>query len=95
MMQRKHPGEAMTGAPGALPGEAIRPSHLDCRAAEWRRGVTATMRQTHAAGEKLFVDFAGETRNAAQTAISNSSGRQPFSSEKPRRYWLSHQYLSS
>ena len=27
----------------------------------WRRGVTATMRQTHAAGEKLFVDFAGDT----------------------------------
>ena len=26
---------------------------------EWRRGVSATMRQTHAAGEKLFVDFAG------------------------------------
>jgi hypothetical protein len=24
MMQRKHPGEAMTGAPGALPSEAIR-----------------------------------------------------------------------
>jgi len=24
MMQRKHPGEAMTGEPGALPGEAIR-----------------------------------------------------------------------
>lgn len=28
---------------------------------EWRRGVTATMRQTHTAGEKLFVDFAGDT----------------------------------
>jgi transposase len=28
---------------------------------EWRRGVTATMRQTHAAGEKLFVEFAGDT----------------------------------
>jgi hypothetical protein len=28
---------------------------------EWRHGITATMRQTHAAGEKLFVDFAGET----------------------------------
>ena len=28
---------------------------------EWRRGVTATLRQTHAAGEKLFVDFAGDT----------------------------------
>ncbi len=28
---------------------------------EWCRGVTATMRQTHAAGDKLFVDFAGDT----------------------------------
>jgi transposase len=27
----------------------------------WRRTVTATMRQTHVAGEKLFVDFAGDT----------------------------------
>jgi transposase len=27
----------------------------------WRRSVSATMRQTHAAGEKLFVDFAGDT----------------------------------
>jgi hypothetical protein len=26
MMQRKHPSEAMTGAPGALPSEAIRPA---------------------------------------------------------------------
>jgi hypothetical protein len=30
-----------------------------------------------------------------QTAISDSSRRHPWSSEKPRRYWLSHQYLSS
>jgi transposase len=28
---------------------------------EWRHGITATMRQTHTAGEKLFVDFAGDT----------------------------------
>lgn len=28
---------------------------------DWRRSVSATMRQTHAAGEKLFVDFAGDT----------------------------------
>jgi transposase len=28
---------------------------------EWRRKVSATMRQTHAAGDKLFVDFAGDT----------------------------------
>ena len=28
---------------------------------EWRRRVSATMRQTHVAGEKLFVDFAGVT----------------------------------
>ena len=31
------------------------------RYGEWRRRVTATMRQAHAAGEKLFVDFAGDT----------------------------------
>jgi transposase len=28
---------------------------------EWRHGITATMRQTQVAGEKLFVDFAGDT----------------------------------
>jgi len=28
---------------------------------EWRRSVSATMRQTHVAGDKLFVDFAGDT----------------------------------
>jgi len=28
---------------------------------EWRRSVSATMRQTHVAGEKLFVDYAGDT----------------------------------
>lgn len=28
---------------------------------DWRRGVSATMRQTHVAGEKLFVDYAGDT----------------------------------
>lgn len=28
---------------------------------EWRKGITATMRQPHVAGEKLFVDFAGDT----------------------------------
>ena len=27
----------------------------------WRQTVSATMRQTHGAGEKLFVDFAGDT----------------------------------
>ncbi len=27
----------------------------------WRRTVSATMRQTHVAGEKLFVDWAGDT----------------------------------
>ena len=28
---------------------------------EWRKTVSATMRQTHLAGEKLFVDYAGDT----------------------------------
>jgi hypothetical protein len=27
----------------------------------WRRTISATMRQTHVAGDKLFVDFAGDT----------------------------------
>ena len=27
----------------------------------WRRTISATMRQAHVAGEKLFVDFAGDT----------------------------------
>jgi transposase len=28
---------------------------------EWRKTITATMRQTHPAGAKLFVDYAGDT----------------------------------
>jgi transposase len=28
---------------------------------EWRKTISATMRQTHPAGEKLFVDYAGDT----------------------------------
>ena len=28
---------------------------------EWRKTLSATMRQTHPAGEKLFVDYAGDT----------------------------------
>ena len=28
---------------------------------EWRRTISATMRQAHGAGEKLFVDYAGDT----------------------------------
>lgn len=28
---------------------------------QWRRRLTATMRQTHAGGDKLFVDWAGDT----------------------------------
>ena len=28
---------------------------------EWRAGISPTMRQTHVAGERLFVDFAGQT----------------------------------
>lgn len=31
------------------------------RHSEWRKRISATMRQTHLAGEKLFVDWAGDT----------------------------------
>ena len=53
---------------------------------DWRRSVSATMRQTHAAGEKLFVDWAGDTvavfdptdrrRHGAPTSSSPRSGRR-------------------
>ena len=35
---------------------------------DWRKTVSATMRQTHAAGEKLFVDWAGDTVPVFDTA---------------------------
>jgi transposase len=52
-----------------LPWEEYRAEHPDgygysrfCDlSTDWRRGVSATMRQTHVAGEKLFVDYAGDT----------------------------------
>ena len=31
------------------------------RYSDWRKCITPTMRQTHLAGEKLFVDWAGDT----------------------------------
>jgi transposase len=34
----------------------------------WRRTVSATMRQTHLAGERLFVDWAGDTIGVADPA---------------------------
>ena len=39
MMQRKHPSEAMTGAPGALPGEAIRYSSRLSRYTRARKAI--------------------------------------------------------
>ena len=36
-------------------------SHFCERHREWLKTVSSTMRQTHAAGEKLFVDWAGDT----------------------------------
>jgi transposase/DNA replication protein DnaC len=36
-------------------------SHFCDLYGEWRKTILATMRQTHPAGEKLFVDYAGDT----------------------------------
>jgi transposase len=49
---------------------------------EWRRGITATMRQTHAAGEKLFVDFAGDT-----IAVLDAASGQGASAKSSSRFW--------
>jgi transposase len=45
---------------------------------EWRRSVSATMRQTHAAGEKLFVDFAGDTATVIDPPTGDSRAAHIF-----------------
>jgi len=45
---------------------------------EWRRSVSATMRQTHAAGEKLFVDFAGDTAAVIDPLTGDSRAAHIF-----------------
>ena len=37
----------------------------------WKQTVTATMRQTHLAGERLFVDWAGDTIGVIDPATGN------------------------
>jgi transposase len=39
---------------------------------EWRCKISATMRQTHVAGEKLFVDYAGDTVPVFDAATGQS-----------------------
>jgi hypothetical protein len=56
--------------------------------------------EVHGLREQGFAEVHGDSGVAkpgtlAQTAISDSSRRHPLSPEKPRRYWLSEQYLSS
>jgi transposase len=45
---------------------------------EWRRSVSATMRQTHVAGEKLFVDFAGDTVAVIDPLTGNTRAAHIF-----------------
>jgi transposase len=46
--------------------------------AEWRGGVSLTMRQTHVAGAKLFVDFAGQTLAVVDPATGQVRPAQVF-----------------
>jgi transposase len=46
--------------------------------AEWRGGVSLTMRQTHVAGERLFVDFAGQTLAVVDLATGEVRSAQVF-----------------
>ena len=50
---------------------------------DWRRGVSATMRQTHVGGEKLFVDYAGDTVPVFDGATGEERERQDLR----RRAW--------
>ena len=44
----------------------------------WRRTVSATMRQTHLAGEKLFVDWAGDTIGVFDPATGEEHSARIF-----------------
>ena len=44
---------------------------------DWRRSVSATMRQTHAAGEKLFVDFISKVQARRKRRKTISVTSQP------------------
>jgi transposase len=46
--------------------------------AEWCGGVSLTMRQTHVAGERLFVDFAGQTLAVIDPATGGVQPAQVF-----------------
>ncbi len=46
--------------------------------AEWRGGVSLTMRQTHPAGERVFVDFAGQTLAVIDPATGEIRAAQVF-----------------
>jgi len=45
---------------------------------EWRSGISPTMRQTHVAGERLFVDFAGQTVPITDPATGATRPAQIF-----------------
>jgi len=48
------------------------------RYGDWRKSVTPTMRQTHLVGEKLFVDWAGDTLPVFDPATGEEHGAHIF-----------------
>jgi transposase len=62
---------------------------------EWRRRLSPTMRQTHVAGDKLFVDRAGDTVpiiEPCEAQLLGATGRTPaaFPTQRtshPNRHW--------
>jgi transposase len=45
---------------------------------DWKKTISATMRQTHLAGEKLFVDWAGDTIGVADPATGEMHAARIF-----------------
>ena len=45
---------------------------------DWRAGISPTMRQTHVAGERLFVDFAGQTVPITDSITGSARPAQIF-----------------
>ena len=68
------------------PGQAYQYTKFCTLYGEWRRRLKATMRQTHHAGEKLFVDYCGPT--VAIVNVVTGEQRSPDLCRRAGRFQL-------
>ena len=93
--QARHPAPALGGVQGRAPGRLRVQLVLRALPGSGRQASTCVMRQEHTAGEKLFVDWAGDThrrgrsgdaaRSAARTSSWPCSGPPTTPTPRPAR----------